>query len=253
MLIDAEKIRYSRQILLGDVGMEVQNQLKAAKVLVAGAGGLGSPLLAYLAAAGVGHIGIIDDDMVDLSNLQRQLIHDTDKIGEYKVFSAQESIDRINPHIQVETWPTTLKPANCEAIIKQYHAVAIAVDNFSTRSLINQCCIKHKIPQIYGAAVGFEGYVGLFKPWISDSLPCFRCLVPKRPKGLAALTVTDIGISPTLCGIIGTMQANEVIRELIQLDPIDYHKLHWVNARNLTFQSIHIKRNPHCPHCGQAQ
>ncbi|MFV0321313.1 MAG: HesA/MoeB/ThiF family protein [Alphaproteobacteria bacterium] len=249
MLVDAEKIRYSRQILLADDGSDVQNKLKAAKVLVAGAGGLGSPLLAYLAAAGVGHIGIIDDDMVDLSNLQRQLIHDTDKIGEYKVFSAQESIDRINPHIQVETWPTTLKLSNCEAIIKQYDIVAVAVDNFSTRSIINKCCINHHIPQIYGAAVGFEGYVGIFKPWL-DNLPCFRCLVPHKPTELAAQTEAEVGVSPTLCGIIGTMQANEVIRELIQLDFIDYHQIHWVNVRNLSFKTIKIEKNPQCPTCG---
>lgn len=249
MLIDAEKIRYSRQILLDDIGMDVQNQLKAAKVLVAGAGGLGSPLLSYLAAAGVGHIGIIDDDMVDLSNLQRQLIHDTDKIGEYKVFSAQESIDRINPHIQVETWPTTLKSSNGEAIISQYHIVAVAVDNFSTRSLINKYCVQHHIPQIYGTALGFDGYVGIFKPWLRDDYPCFRCLIPQKPNELASQTAAEIGVSPTLCGIVGAIQANEVIRELIQNDPIDYQKLHWVDTRNMSFKTIHISKNPHCPHC----
>ncbi len=247
VLIDVEKIRYSRQITLDSFGIQTQEKLKKARVLAVGAGGLASPLLLYLAAAGVGTLGILDDSMVDISDLQRQLIHDTDKLGEYKCFSAQETLDRINPHIDIETWPTTLRSNNALDIIKQYDIIAVTVDSYASRSLVNQAAIYLKKTQIWGTAVGYIGYMGIFKPWLKNA-PCFRCLSPRRPLQQTQTVTAEAGNFPTLYGIVGSMQAGEVIKEIAGFET-HCHQVTSINALNLDIRPLKFHKANQCNHC----
>ncbi len=215
---DEELERYARHIILHDIGGAGQQKLKAAKVLVIGAGGLGAPVLMYLAAAGIGTLGVIDDDRVALSNLQRQIIHDTDAVGEAKVKSAARSIARINPNVVIETHDTRLAAANALEIIGKYDIVADGCDNFATRFLVSDACFLAKKTLVSGAVGQFDGQLSTFKPHLRDETgtpyPSYRALHREEPPEGSVPTCAEAGIIGALTGIIGTMQAMEVVKEI---------------------------------------
>lgn len=245
-LTDDQLERYARHIILKEVGGSGQQKLLNAKVLVIGAGGLGSPLLMYLAAAGVGTIGIIDDDQVDLSNLQRQIIHMTKALGSEKVTSAKNIIADINPDINVITYAKRLDDGNAEDIISGYDIVADGCDNFTTRFLVNDACLKNKIPLISGALSQFDGQLATFKGYESDK-PCYRCLVPDHPRGV--LSCAEAGILGAVAGVVGTMQAVEVLKEILEIGDSLAGKLLIYDALTATSRTIKLPKDPGCPHC----
>lgn len=246
-LSDDQLERYARHIILKEVGGPGQQKLMQSKVLVIGAGGLGSPLLMYLAAAGVGTIGIIDDDTVDLSNLQRQIIHMTDKLGEGKTASAKQMILSINPDINVVTYQTRLTEDNAEEIIKPYDIVADGCDNFTTRFLVNDLCLKHKKPLVSGALSQFDGQLATFKGYEADK-PCYRCLVADHPRGV--LSCAEAGILGAVAGVVGSMQATEVIKEILDLGDSLAGKLVIYDALSAASRTIKLPKDPGCKHCG---
>ncbi len=246
-LTDDQLERYARHIILKEVGGHGQQKLMNAKVLVIGAGGLGSPLLMYLAAAGVGTLGIIDDDKVDLSNLQRQIIHMTSSIGEEKASSARGMINKLNPDIKVNTYAERLDKSNAEEIIAHYDIVADGCDNFSTRFLVNDICLKHRKPLISGALSQFDGQLATFKGY-EENLPCYRCLVPDHPRGV--LSCAEAGILGAVAGVVGTMQAIEVLREILNLGDSLAGKLLIYDALNASSRTIKLPKDPGCLYCG---
>ncbi len=245
-LSDDQLERYARHIILKEVGGPGQQKLMSAKVLVIGAGGLGSPLLMYLAAAGVGTLGIIDDDEVTLSNLQRQIIHQTPSIGKTKTQSAEETLETINPEINVITHPLRLGTDNAEDIIKHYDIVADGCDNFTTRFLVNDTCLKLKKPLISGALSQFDGQLATFKGY-ETGLPCYRCLVPDHPTGI--LSCAEAGILGAVAGVVGTMQAVEVIKEILVLGDSLAGKLLIYDALTATSRKISLPKDPGCKYC----
>lgn len=245
-LTDDQLERYARHIILKEVGGPGQKKLMKAKVLVIGAGGLGSPVLMYLAAAGVGTLGIIDDDTVDLSNLQRQIIHMTDALGIEKVSSAKKTILEINPNIKVITHDERLDENNAEEIIRSYDIVADGCDNFTTRFLVNDLCLKYKIPLISGALSQFDGQLATFKGYEKD-LPCYRCLVPNHPRGV--LSCAEAGILGAVAGVVGTMQAVEVLKEILGLGEGLGGKLMIYDALSATSRTIKLPKDPGCKFC----
>ncbi len=245
-LSDDQLERYARHIILKEVGGHGQQKLMKASVLVIGAGGLGSPLLMYLAAAGVGTIGIIDDDTVDLSNLQRQIIHMTESLGSEKVASAKSMISKINPDINVHAYAERLTEDNAEDIIKSYGIIADGCDNFTTRFLINDLCIKYKKPLISGALSQFDGQLATFKGYDS-ALPCYRCLVPDHPNGV--LSCAEAGILGAVAGVVGTMQAIEVLKEILNLGVSLAGKLLIYDALSATSRTIKLPKDPGCRYC----
>ena len=245
-LNDDQLERYARHIILKEVGGPGQQKLMNAKVLVIGAGGLGSPLLMYLAAAGVGTIGIIDDDQVDLSNLQRQIIHTTDTLGTDKVDSAQKVIHEMNPHINVVAYAERLEKHRAKDIIGAYDIVADGCDNFTTRFLVNDICLKNKIPLISGALSQFDGQLATFKGY-EDDKPCYRCLVPDHPRGV--LSCAEAGILGAVAGVVGTMQAVEVLKEILDLGDGLAGKLLIYDAFSASTRTIKLPKDPGCKHC----
>jgi molybdopterin/thiamine biosynthesis adenylyltransferase len=245
-LNDSQLERYARHIILKEVGGPGQQKLMSARVLVIGAGGLGSPLLMYLAAAGVGTLGIIDDDEVTLSNLQRQIIHQTSAIGKLKTHSAEETLKTINPEINIISNPLRLDAGNAEDIIKHYDIVADGCDNFTTRFLVNNICLKLKKPLISGALSQFDGQLATFKGYEAD-LPCYRCLVPDHPNGI--LSCAEAGILGAVAGVIGTMQAIEVIKEILELGDGLGGKLLIYDALTATSRKISLPKDPACKYC----
>ena len=238
--------RYARHIVLRDVGGPGQQKLKAAKVLVIGAGGLGSPVLQYLAAAGVGTLGIVDDDTVSLSNLQRQIIHDNANVGVLKTTSAAAAITRINPHIKVQQWPIRMTAHNAYALLSQYDIVADGSDNFDTRFMCAQMCDLLHIPLVYAAVGQFEGSITLLKPWEKNTRgelnPSLFDLFPVKPKDGSVPTCQQAGVLGALTGIIGSMQAQEVIKEIIGYGDGLVGRLLMVDARSMRFDIIKYKR-----------
>tara|TARA_R110002096_G_scaffold436105_1_gene668116 strand:- start:134854 stop:135603 length:750 start_codon:yes stop_codon:yes gene_type:complete len=245
-LSDDQLERYARHIILKEVGGPGQQKLMNAKVLVIGAGGLGSPILMYLAAAGVGTIGIIDDDTVDLSNLQRQIIHMTDKLGDDKTASAKQMILSINPDINVLPYQTRLTEDNAEEIMKSYDIVADGCDNFTTRFLVNDLCLKYKKPLISGALSQFDGQLATFKGYEADK-PCYRCLVPDHPHGV--LSCAEAGILGAVAGVIGTMQATEIIKEILNLGDSLAGKIVIYDALSAATRTIKLPKDPGCKYC----
>ena len=246
MLDDDQLERYARHIILKEVGGPGQQKLSNAKVLVIGAGGLGSPLLMYLAAAGVGTLGIIDDDVVGLSNLQRQIIHMTNRLDDKKTQSAEDMIKAINPNVSVNTYPTRLDDGNADEIISQYDIVADGCDNFTTRFLVNDTCLKLKKPLISGALSQFDGQLATFKGY-EDERPCYRCLVPDHPTGV--LSCAEAGILGAVAGVIGTMQAVEVLKEILNLGDNLAGKLLIYDALSATSRTIKLPKDPGCKYC----
>ena len=246
-LSDDQLERYARHIILKEVGGPGQQKLMNAKVLVIGAGGLGSPLLMYLAAAGVGTIGVIDDDTVELSNLQRQIIHMTDTLGQGKTASAKHMIANINPDINVIAYQKRLCEENAREIIKSYDIIADGCDNFTTRFLVNDLCLKYKKPLISGALSQFDGQLSTFKGYEKDK-PCYRCLVPDHPRGV--LSCAEAGILGAVAGVIGTMQAIEVLKEILGLGDSLAGKLLIYDALSAATRTIKLPKDPGCKYCG---
>ncbi|MGH1470964.1 MAG: HesA/MoeB/ThiF family protein [Cellvibrionaceae bacterium] len=243
---DEDLLRYSRQIMLSDIDIEGQERLLESSVLIVGLGGLGSPVALYLAAAGVGHIQLADFDSVDLSNLQRQIIHETSGIGLLKAASAADKISKINPNVHVVTHTELLKGDELKAVIKTADLVVDCSDNFSTRFAINQCCVKTKTPLVSGAAIRFEGQMTVFDARKKDS-PCYRCLYDEIDD--SNLSCAENGVLAPLVGIIGSMQAFEAIKVLCGFGSSLVGRLQILDAKVMSWRELTLKKDPSCPVC----
>ncbi len=236
--------RYKRHLVLKEVGGQGQQRLKAARVLVVGAGGLGSPLALYLAAAGIGTIGIVDDDRVSLDNLQRQIAHDTPHVGEPKVASASDMIGRLNPHVTVEAIEARLDAGNAAGIIGRYDIVADGSDNAETRYLVSDACYFAKRTLVFGAVGPFDGYVSTFKPHERDvggtPYPSYRCLVPEAPPPGTLPNCAEVGVLGAVVGVIGTLQATEVLKEILGLGSTLAGRLLIYDALAARFETVSI-------------
>jgi sulfur-carrier protein adenylyltransferase/sulfurtransferase len=239
--------RYSRHLILPEVGMEGQQRLKAAKVLCVGTGGLGSPLALYLAAAGIGTLGLIDFDVVDSSNLQRQIIHSTKDIGRKKVDSAQEKLNALNPGLNVVKHDTMLTSANALEIFAQYDIIADGTDNFQTRYLVNDACVLLNKPNAYGSIFRFEGQASIFA---TEEGPCYRCLYPEPPPPGLVPSCAEGGVLGILPGIVGVIQATEVIKLILGKGEPLIGRLLLVDALTMRFRELKLRKNPDCPVCG---
>ena len=240
--------RYSRHLILPEVGMEGQQRLKAAKVLCVGTGGLGSPLALYLAAAGIGTLGLIDFDVVDSSNLQRQIIHSTKDIGRKKIDSAKEKLNALNPALNVVTHDTMLTSANALEIFAQYDIIADGTDNFQTRYLVNDACVLLNKPNAYGSIFRFEGQASVFA---TEEGPCYRCLYPEPPPPGLVPSCAEGGVLGILPGIVGVIQATEVIKLILGKGEPLIGRLLLVDALTMRFRELKLRKNPDCPVCGQ--
>lgn len=246
----AERQRYARHLTIPDVGLDGQRKLKAAKVLCIGAGGLGSPAAIYLAAAGIGEIGIVDFDRVDFTNLQRQILHDTADVGKLKIESAVERLEAINPEVKVTTYETRLTSANAEEIAAPYDLIIDGTDNFETRYLSNDLAVLTKKPNVYGSIFRFEGQVSVFAPHLGG--PCYRCLFPNPPEPGQVPSCAEGGVLGVLPGIIGSLQTNEAIKLILGLgDPLIGRLVHF-DALAFRFREIKLRRDPECVVCGDA-
>ncbi len=239
--------RYSRHLILPEVGMEGQRRLKAAKVLCVGTGGLGSPLAFYLAAAGIGTLGLVDFDVVDASNLQRQIIHSTKDIGRKKLDSAAEKLTALNPALNVVKHDTMLSSANALEILKDYDIVADGTDNFPTRYLVNDACVLLGKPNVYGSIFRFEGQASVFA---TEQGPCYRCLYPEPPPPGLVPSCAEGGVLGILPGLVGVMQATEVIKLILGKGEPLIGRLLLVDALNMRFRELKLRKNPECPVCG---
>jgi adenylyltransferase/sulfurtransferase len=242
--------RYARHLILDEVGEEGQEKLLQSRVLVVGAGGLGSPMLMYLAAAGVGTIGIVDNDRVDITNLQRQIVHATGSVGELKVESAEETLTRLNDGIRIETHPFRLEAGNAAELIGKYDLVADGSDNFATRYLLTDLCSRLKKPLVAAALSPFEGQLSTFRPYLGEGHPCYRCLFREPPPPDMVPRCEEAGILGAVAGVLGTLQAVEVLKELLALgDSLDGTLLIY-DALRVRFHRIRIAKDPDCPTCG---
>jgi sulfur-carrier protein adenylyltransferase/sulfurtransferase len=246
-LTKPEVYRYSRHLILPEVGVEGQQKLKAASVLLVGAGGLGSPTALYLAAAGVGHLGIVDFDVVDESNLQRQIIHGTSDVGRPKLESAKARINEINPHVDVTTYETRLTSANALEILRGYDVVIDGTDNFATRYLTNDACVLLGIPNVYGSIFRFEGQVSVFA---TAEGPCYRCLFREPPPPGLVPSCAEGGVLGVLPGTIGTLQATEALKLLLGIGQPLIGRLLLYDALALRFRTLNLRKDPTCPACG---
>ena len=246
-LSDEELSRYSRHLILPEVGLEGQLKLKKAKVLLIGTGGLGAPLGMYLAAAGVGTLGLVDFDNVDASNLQRQIIHGTRDVGRPKIASAKDRLFDINPHVNVETYETRLTSQNALDIIKKYDIVVDGTDNFPTRYLVNDACVLLGKPNVYGSIFRFEGQASVF--W-ADKGACYRCLYPEPPPPGLVPSCAEGGVLGVLPGIIGCIQANETIKLILGDGEPLINRLLLFDAWKMRFRELKLHKNPQCPICG---
>jgi molybdopterin/thiamine biosynthesis adenylyltransferase/rhodanese-related sulfurtransferase len=243
-----QRERYSRHLLLPEVGIEGQQKLLDAKVLLLGAGGLGSPTALYLAAAGVGKLGIVDDDTVDLSNLQRQVIHSSERVGVPKVDSAEQTITALNPDVEVEKFALRLGPDNIMDILPGYDIVVDGLDNFPTRYLLNDASVRLQIPVVSAAILGFEGQLSVFKPYDG---PCYRCLFPVPPPAELAPSCGANGVLGVLPGTMGLLQATEVIKLILgEGDPL-IGRLLMYDALAATVSEVKVRRDPECPICSR--
>jgi adenylyltransferase/sulfurtransferase len=248
-LSEAQFQRYARHLILDEVGEEGQLRLLQSRVLVIGAGGLGSPMLLYLAAAGVGTIGVIDDDKVDLTNLQRQIVHATERVGALKVESARATLGAVNPEVRVEIHPLRLAADNADALIREYDLVADGSDNFATRYLLSDLCYRLKKPLVAAALAPFEGQLSTFRPYLGAGHPCYRCLFRDPPPPDLVPRCETAGILGAVAGVMGTLQAVEVLKELLGLgDSLDGTLLLY-DALRARFHTIRIGKDPACPTC----
>jgi molybdopterin/thiamine biosynthesis adenylyltransferase len=246
-LSEAEFHRYARHLILDEVGDEGQAKLKAARVLVVGAGGLGSPALLYLAAAGVGTLGIIDDDTVDLTNLQRQVAHTTRTLGWAKVDSAARTIGQINPHVRVVREKRRLTAENAD-LVGGYDLVLDGSDNFATRYVLADACFKHRKPMVWASLLRFEGQLSVFKPWTGG--PCYRCLFSEAPPPGLVPRCEEAGILGAVAGVMGTLQAVEALKEILGLGDSLSGRLVLYDALSSEFRSFKAPKDPACATCG---
>jgi molybdopterin/thiamine biosynthesis adenylyltransferase/rhodanese-related sulfurtransferase len=244
-----QRRRYSRHLLIPEVGEEGQRKLLNARVLLVGAGGLGSPASLYLTAAGVGTIGIVDEDVVDDSNLQRQIVHTTSRLGEPKVESARETLEALNPDVEVRTFRERLTSENVDRILGEgWDVIVDGADNFPTRYLVNDASVWHGIPVVHGSIYRFEGQVTVFKP--GDG-PCYRCLFPTPPPPELAPSCAEGGVLGVLPGIVGSLQASEALKLVLDIgDPL-VGRLQLFDALGATFTEVALRRDPDCPVCGE--
>ena len=243
--------RYARHILLKEIGGTGQAKLLDAKVLIIGAGGLGSPVALYLAAAGVGTLGIVDDDVVDLSNLQRQILHDTQSVDRPKVESAQKTIARINPDINVIAHHERVMAKNALTLFADYDIIADGSDNFETRFLVNDASYFAARPLVSAAILRFDGQIATFKAHETGDHPCYRCLYRDPPPPGQIPTCSEAGVLGALCGVMGSLQATEIIKEILGIGESLSGSLLICDGLNTTFRKIKLKRDPECPLCGE--
>jgi adenylyltransferase/sulfurtransferase len=243
--------RYARHIILPEVGGKGQEKLLNSKVLVIGAGGLGSPAILYLAAAGVGTIGIVDFDVVDLSNLQRQIIHNTERVGTPKVESARRTVEMLNPDVKVITYNTRISKENIMDIIKDYDVVLDGTDNFPTRFLINDACYFAGKPLVSAAMLRFEGQVSVFDFRNKEQSPCYRCLFPEPPPPGLVPSCQEAGIFGSIGGIMGCIQATEAIKLILGIGEPLVGKLLIMDALSMDFRKVKLRKDPNCPLCGE--
>lgn len=249
MNLDNDEIRrYSRHLILPEVGMAGQKKLKATSVLCIGAGGLGSPIAMYLAAAGVGRIGLVDFDEVDFSNLQRQILHGTDDVGRPKGESARDTLHAINPNCQVDVHKTMITSENAMELIKPYDIVVDGTDNFPTRYLTNDACVLLGKPNVYGSIFRFEGQASVFAPSLGG--PCYRCLYPEPPPPGMVPSCAEGGVLGVLPGIIGCIQATEIVKLALDEGTPLIGRLLLYNALDMKFREVKLRRDPACPVCG---
>lgn len=240
--------RYSRHLILPEIGLEGQKKIRAARVLCVGAGGLGSPAAMYLAAAGIGALGLADFDHVDLTNLQRQLLHTTSDVGRPKLDSAVRTITALNPGVQTRRHDFRLTAANAMGLIDEYDLVLDGTDNFPTRYLINDVCVLRRKPYLYGSIFRFEGQASVFAPHLGA--PCYRCLYPEPPPPGSVPSCAEGGVLGVLPGIIGTLQATEALKIILGLGRPLLNRLLLYDARAMSFRELKIRRDPQCPLCG---
>src|SRR6184192_3524255 len=248
MLSNEEIARYSRHVIIPEVGMTGQRKLKAAGVLMIGTGGLGAPLGMYLAAAGVGRLGLVDFDVVDVSNLQRQIIHGTRDVGRPKISSARDRLEDINPHVEIETHETRLTSANALQLFRNYDVIVDGTDNFPTRYLVNDACVLTGKPNVYGSIFRFEGQASVF--W-AERGACYRCLYSEPPPPGLVPSCAEGGVLGVLPGIIGAIQANETIKIILGAPDILVNRLLLFDAWRMRFRELKLRKDPACPVCGE--
>jgi sulfur-carrier protein adenylyltransferase/sulfurtransferase len=247
-LSNEEVLRYSRHLIMPEVGMEGQLKLKAAKVLTIGAGGLGSPLAMYLAAAGVGTIGVVDFDVVDFTNLQRQIIHSTADVGRKKLDSAEESIHAINPYVEVRKYETRLSSADALEIFRDFDMVVDGTDNFPTRYLVNDACVLSGKPNVYGSIFRFEGQASVLA---TKDGPCYRCWYPEPPPPGLVPSCAEGGVLGILPGLVGIIQATETVKLILGKGEPLIGRVLLVDALGMKFRELKLRKNPDCPVCGK--
>ncbi|WP_049971464.1 SAMP-activating enzyme E1 [Haladaptatus cibarius] len=246
--LDATQLdRYSRHIIMDEVGPEGQQALLDAAVLVIGAGGLGAPVIEYLAAAGVGTLGIADDDVVERSNLQRQVVHGDDDVGRPKAESATDFVTNLNPDVSVETHEVRVEPDNAEELVAGYDFVVDATDNFRTRYLVNDVCTLAEIPFSHGAIYKFEGQVTTF----TNDGPCYRCLFPEAPPDGMVADCATTGVLGVLPGTVGCIQGTETVKQLIGVGELLEGRMVFYDAMDMSFEEVEYRKNPDCPVCGE--
>jgi len=246
-LNNEEILRYSRHLIMPEVGMEGQLKLKHAKVLCIGAGGLGSPLAVYLGAAGVGTLGIVDFDVVDFTNLQRQIIHGTSDVGRKKLDSASDTLHEINPNVEVRKFDTRLSSANALELFREFDIIADGTDNFPTRYLVNDACVLTGKPNVYGSIFRFEGQASVFA---TKEGPCYRCLYPEPPPPGLVPSCAEGGVLGILPGLVGLIQATETIKLILGSGEPLIGRLLLVDALAMRFRELKLRKNPDCPACG---
>ena len=247
-LTEQEFNRYVRHLNLQEIGIKGQEKIKQARVLIVGAGGLGSPAAIYMAAAGVGTIGLVDFDNVEESNLQRQIIHSTKNLGTKKTESAKSFIKNLNPNVNVETYNKKLNSKNALEIIKKYDVVIDGSDNFPTKYLINDACVLLNKPDVYGSATSFNGHASVFN---YKNGPCYRCLFPKPPRPSSVPTCAEAGVLGALLGVIGTIQATEALKIILSKGDILSGRFLVYNALKMQFKELKLIKNKNCPLCGE--
>jgi molybdopterin/thiamine biosynthesis adenylyltransferase len=248
---DRQLLRYSRHILLDDIGIEGQEKLLAAHALVIGVGGLGSPAAYYLASAGIGNITLVDNDSVDLTNLQRQILHTTERVGQPKAQSGRQTLKQINPEIELVALTERAEGARLDELVKQADVVLDCSDNFATRHAINRACVANRVSLVSGAAIRFDGQVSVFDPRSGDA-PCYACLFPPDQQ-FEEVQCATMGVFAPLVGIIGTMQAAEALKLVAHVGQSLAGRLLLLDARDMEWTSIRIARDTACPVCGHAE
>jgi len=250
MLTDEQLLRYSRQIMLPEVEIDGQEAWLNAKVLILGVGGLGSPVAMYLAAAGVGELVLVDDDQVDLSNLQRQIVHTTDRIGEAKVESARQALLALNPDTHIRAVNQRLDEAQLASAVADVDLVVDCTDNFTTRFAVNRACVEHKVPLVSGAAIRMEGQIAVYDPRRADS-PCYQCLYKQGDD--ENLTCSESGVLAPLVGIIGSVQAMEALKVLANIGEPLVGKLLLLDGRSMEWRSLKLRKDKACPICSEGE